>query len=424
MSVRTKEYRQLISIFNSLDEFIYVTCPETYEVLYINPALKKKLGNVVGKKCYKVFQNLDKPCPFCTNKYLFGPGAKRVYIWEFQNRANKRWYRCIDRTLTWIDGKKVRFELAIDITDKKLIEESLRRSEKRYKELWNNAPVAYHIVDRHGIIKDVNKTELKLLGYSRKEMIGKPIFNFIIQSQRQQAKERFLMKLKGEKIKRLYDRIYLKKNGTPVYVSIYDIPERNEKGEITGMCSAMIDITELKKLEQSLREATLKDALTGLYNRRGFFVLAEQEIRRTQRNKKPFYVLFIDFDRLKKINDTRGHHTGDIALKKFSEILTETVRKSDIVARIGGDEFVVITPEVNSEEEVKGLINRLTEKIKLQNKKTANLYQISISTGIAKYNGDRSTTIDKLLSEADRKMYLEKRKKFKIMKDKSRGIVN
>lgn len=418
-----KEYQQIISIFNSLDELIYVVDPETYEILYTNPVLKRTFGNVIGTRCYNAFQNLDKPCSFCTNKYIFGPHARRVYIWEFQNKSNKRWYRCIDRALTWVDGRKVRFELAIDITDKKLIEESLRRSEQKYKDLWNNAPVSYHIVDKNGIIKDVNRTELKLLGYKRKEMIGKPIFDFIISSQRKQAYERFIQKIKGKKVEKFHDRIYLKKNGTPLYVSIYDVPERNEKGEIVGMRTAMIDITELKRLEQSLKEASFKDELTNLYNRRGFFALAEQEIRRTQRNKKPFFILFMDFDRLKNINDAKGHVIGDRALKDLGKILEETFRKSDIMARVGGDEFVILATEIKAEEEVIGLISRLREKIKIYNRKNYGLYQISVSIGVVKYSGARPVSIDNLLSLADKKMYQEKKEKFKYMEKNTSGNV-
>ncbi|MCM8769744.1 MAG: diguanylate cyclase [Candidatus Omnitrophica bacterium] len=408
-----KEYQELISIFNCLDELIYVVDPKSYEILYVNPALKKSFGEVVGQKCYQVFQRLDKPCPFCTNKYIFGPRGKPVYIWEFQNKVNKRWYRCIDRRLTWIDGREVRFELAIDVTDKKLIEESLRRSEKRYRQLWDDAPVAYHIVDRRGIIKDVNRTETKLLGYRKKEMIGKSIFNFVSPEQRKQARERFKEKLRGKKVESYYDRVYLKKDGTPIFVSIHDVPERNQKGDIIGMRTAMIDISELKRLEKTLAETSLRDDLTGVYNRRGFFTLAEQEMKRTQRRKNPFQLLFIDLDRLKSINDTKGHSTGDEALKNLAEILKGTFRKSDILARIGGDEFVVLAPEVKGRRQGKILIRRLRERIQKFNLEKGKEYQISVSLGVVRYDGKKDVTIDQLLSQADREMYREKIQKYK-----------
>ncbi len=416
-----KEYQQLISIFNSLDEPIYVADPRTYEVLYVNPFLKKIFGNVSGMKCYKAFQNLSKPCAFCTNKYLFGPKSKRVHIWEFQNKINRRWYRCIDRAIDWIDGRKVRFELAIDITDRKLAEESLRQSERRYKELWNNAPVAYHIVDKKGIIRDVNKTELNLLGYTRKEMLGKSIFDFIIPSQRKHARQRFIRKLNVDKMEKFYDRVYLKKDKTHIFVAIEDVPEKDEAGKIIGMRTAMIDVSELKKLEQALKDFSLRDELTGLYNRRGFFTLAEQEIRKTQRNKKPFYTLFIDFDGLKNINDTKGHLIGDEALKKLGEILEKTFRKSDIIARIGGDEFVVLASEVKGEK-AEVLVSRLREKIQKHNRETDQLHKISISVGAVRYDGKSPATIDKLLTMADKKMYQEKKKKFRSWKGITKTI--
>jgi len=120
------ERQQLISIFDGIDEPIYVCDIETYDVIYANEALKKEFGDVIGKKCYKVFQGLDYPCPFCTNDIIREMEGKEAYIWEFQNLLNKRWYRCIDKAIRWPDGRLVRYELAIDITDRKKAEETMR----------------------------------------------------------------------------------------------------------------------------------------------------------------------------------------------------------------------------------------------------------------------------------------------------------
>lgn len=120
------ERQQLISIFDAIDEPVYVSDIETHEVLYSNEALKKQFGDVRGKKCYEVFQGLDSPCPFCTNDIIKEMGGKEAYIWEFQNLLNKRWYRCIDKAIRWPDGRLVRYELAIDITDRKKAEETMK----------------------------------------------------------------------------------------------------------------------------------------------------------------------------------------------------------------------------------------------------------------------------------------------------------
>lgn len=130
-----KEKKQLISIFEGIDEPIYVVDPNTYEILFANKTLKKWFGeDIIGKKCYKVFQNLDGPCNFCTNDKIFGKNFGKTHVWEFQNKRNNRWYRCIDRAIIWPDGRKVRMEIAIDITDRVKAEEKVRDAFEKERE--------------------------------------------------------------------------------------------------------------------------------------------------------------------------------------------------------------------------------------------------------------------------------------------------
>ncbi|MFH2047628.1 MAG: ATP-binding protein [Pseudomonadota bacterium] len=131
------ERRQLVSVFDSIDEPIYVSDPNTYELLYANEAFKKYWPDPVGKKCYKVLQNLDSPCSFCTNEIIFGENVGQPYIWKFKNKVADRWFRCIDKAIQWPDGRMVRYEMAIDITEqekaseeKQDLMERLKRSEK------------------------------------------------------------------------------------------------------------------------------------------------------------------------------------------------------------------------------------------------------------------------------------------------------
>jgi PAS domain-containing protein len=94
-----EERRQLLSVFDSMDEPVYVCDPESYEVLYANHALRTLFGEVVGRRCHEAFQGLDAPCSFCTNARIFGESLGTTYVWEFQNRLSERWYRCIDRAI-------------------------------------------------------------------------------------------------------------------------------------------------------------------------------------------------------------------------------------------------------------------------------------------------------------------------------------
>ena len=119
------EREQLTSIFDGMDEVVYVCDPETYELLYTNGACRKHFGDTEGRKCYRVLQGRDDPCPFCTNDRILGPYEGKTLIWEFRNEGNGRWYRCIDRAIKWSDGRPVRFELAIDITESKLAADEL-----------------------------------------------------------------------------------------------------------------------------------------------------------------------------------------------------------------------------------------------------------------------------------------------------------
>ena len=114
------------SIFDSIDEVIYVADPETYELLYMNKQAEDAFGDWRGKKCHKVLQNLDLPCPFCTNDKILGQSKGKSYIWEWQNKVTRTWFKCIDKAITWPDGRIVRYEMAIDITSSKLAEQQLR----------------------------------------------------------------------------------------------------------------------------------------------------------------------------------------------------------------------------------------------------------------------------------------------------------
>ncbi|MEM2935144.1 MAG: PAS domain S-box protein [Candidatus Thermoplasmatota archaeon] len=130
-----REREQLFSILEGIDEPIYISNPKTYEILFVNKKIKNLFGkDVIGKKCYKIFQNRDRPCNFCTNDKIFGENFGKTYIWEWKNLVNGRWYKCIDKGIRWIDGREARLEVAIDITERKLAEEVLKEALEKERE--------------------------------------------------------------------------------------------------------------------------------------------------------------------------------------------------------------------------------------------------------------------------------------------------
>jgi len=163
--------------------------------------------------------------------------------------------------------------------------------------------------------------------------------------------------------------------------------------------------------EEELLALSLIDELTGLYNRRRFLVLTEQYLKQSARTKKKLLLLFIDMDNLKWINDHHGHNEGDQALKDFANIFKKTFRQSDIVARIGGDEFVVLSESTDENGEI--VLTRLYENIKDHNAKGSRCYTLSISVGTTQFDPNYPISIDELLSKADALMYVQKREKLK-----------
>ena len=157
-----------------------------------------------------------------------------------------------------------------------------------------------------------------------------------------------------------------------------------------------------------LRDLALLDELTGLYNRRGFITLAESHLRLAMRKEKQAILVYFDLDRLKSINDNFGHREGDRALVHAAKILRNTFRGSDIIARIGGDEFVVLALDVPKGKEA--LIQERLKKSLDEHHKAVYQYKISFSYGIAPFDTRSNISIDELLKEADSLMYENKKR--------------
>ena len=162
-------------------------------------------------------------------------------------------------------------------------------------------------------------------------------------------------------------------------------------------------------MEEELKAAIITDELTGLFNRRGFFTLADQQCKMATRNKRTMALVYMDIDHLKIINDELGHGAGDQALKDAAKIFKKSFRKSDIIARIGGDEFTVLLTELSDPSTANIIINHLQENIKKHNEQGNLNYELSVTTGIAFYDPEHSCSIGDLLNQADKIMYSHKK---------------
>jgi diguanylate cyclase (GGDEF)-like protein len=161
------------------------------------------------------------------------------------------------------------------------------------------------------------------------------------------------------------------------------------------------------KLQARLGDLALKDDLTDCYNRRGFQVLAERQMKLGRRSGRSMLLFFIDVDGLKEINDTFGHREGDLALKRVVESLRVTFRDSDIIGRIGGDEFAILAVEAAGHCEAT-IRARLSECLKRANTETRQ-YRLSVSVGAARFDCLKASSFTDLMEQADKSMYKEKK---------------
>jgi diguanylate cyclase (GGDEF)-like protein len=187
-------------------------------------------------------------------------------------------------------------------------------------------------------------------------------------------------------------------------------PMRDSDGTACGGVAVCRDVTEIKALESSLRQLSDLDALTGLYNRRGFFETAKKEFARAVDEGGTPCLFFMDLNGLKHVNDTFGHRYGDEALVDAAQIVRGCFRKTDIVGRMGGDEFVVLVPGLNNDDEsiVRARLQRAIDRL---NTAAERRYRLSISVGTCRYEAEGPKSLSELVAEADAQMYEEKERR-------------
>jgi PAS domain S-box-containing protein/putative nucleotidyltransferase with HDIG domain len=252
------------SLFTSITDGISVLDREL-NIIRVNPTMEKWYPQsvpLIGKKCYKAYHCATKKCKICPSIKVINTGKPANEIVPKRGPAGEviGWLSIYSYPFIDISTKKLTgvIEYVRDITSHKIAEESLELSEHRYKELWDNAPVAYHTLNKNGIITSVNQTELTMLGYSREQMIGKSIFDFVEQDQREEAEKRFHRKISGKETPKAKSRLYQCSDGSKIFVSVDDMLEHDKHGRITGIRTTMVNITKQKEIEEELKQSLEK----------------------------------------------------------------------------------------------------------------------------------------------------------------------
>jgi len=297
----------------------------------------------------------------------------------------------------------------------------------RYQNLLEQIPIGVYRTTPEGKIIEVNPAMAKMLGYTERELKKTDLKDTLSQSSQRRAILQHIEKAEGRYIEYELRR----KDGRTIWGRDYGRAIKGPKGRIRYLDGIILDITREKRAEEKLQRAlkrlrhsnrerlkiiqklensTITDDLTGLVNRRGFYLMAEQHLALAVRRKSEMYLLFLDMDDLKYINDTFGHHIGDLALVQMAGIIRRTFRRSDIMARMGGDEFAVF-PIDCSMAGVEIALARFNKNIEDFNASGAQPFKIEISSGVARFDPDVPSTVEELIVRADKLMYERKREK-------------
>jgi diguanylate cyclase (GGDEF)-like protein/PAS domain S-box-containing protein len=289
-------------------------------------------------------------------------------------------------------------------------EEEIQRSEAKYRSLVESTEDSIYLIDRDYRYLFINKKHLARLGVSEENYVGRSYGDYHSPHITMGFMETVDVVFRtGESVQHEH-----KSERDNEHFLLTLSPVKDLEGKTMAVTVVSKKITELKRMEEGLRSLSLTDDLTGLYNRRGFMTLADQHFKVARRLRNQVFMLYADVDDLKVINDTFGHRQGDVALVDIAAILKETYRESDIIARIGGDEFVVM-PVGNKEDSVQIITSRLERNLERYNARTSRGFTLSLSVGIAHYDPEAPATVDEMLAEGDRLMYRQKKIKKNVI---------
>ncbi len=248
---------RLRTIFDSMDELVYVSDPHTDVVLFANARIRQVFGQVEGQPCWRVLQQEQNGrCAFCpTEPALLNAQGKPAGVrrWTTYHKDNARWYDCRDQAIYWNDGRYVRLVMLTDITEQLSMESALKNSEAQYRLLVENLNDGIWQIDAEGRTTFVNQRMAAMLGYSAEEMLGRHLFEFIDPEWLPEAEQNIARRQSG--IAETHEAQLRHRQGHILHVMIGTTPLYDEQGKYQGGVAGIQDITALKRLQAELELA-------------------------------------------------------------------------------------------------------------------------------------------------------------------------
>ena len=295
------------------------------------------------------------------------------------------------------------------VAERELAETQTRDSERRLKLLTDHVPVVIVYIDPEHRYQFINATFEKWFGIPAEEAMMRSITE-VLGEAAYQLREQYLRRaFAGEEVEYEFtvedDRPGCTGNGRAFQTSY--VPDIDHHGVVIGVYGLVHEITKVKAVQTALRFAAATDTLTGIANRRRFDEHLAQGLARAQAARAPMALAYLDIDRFKAINDSLGHQAGDEVLKEFAQRLLRSVRASDLVARLAGDEFVIVFEGVKSAAEVRQIGAKIVETIRVPFALAGGPLSVTTSIGIAIYR-EGALTPEQLLHLADQALYQAK----------------
>lgn len=409
-------YQSLVQ--NSVDPMLMISADFT--ILDMNPAYEKTFG--VHRKEWLGRNYDDIP----QDKQKFFEMGKLL----LENSTSTHKASSIFLTRIKSDGREAKFSASYslikengiirafhvvfrELTNELLLKHELKRTEnilESYKDALNYAALVL-IWDNSGMIEFANENFKKLTGFDSSELTGMNIQSIGQAIMSSQQLDHLQSVLKKGEIWRGQVRS-LKKNGQPFWVDATIIPLFDVEGRIYQMLSILFDITDRKEMEEQLHHMAYHDPLTNLPNRRMMVKHFREMEAKSNRTGDLVAVLYIDGDNFKEINDRHGHEIGDEFIHQFARALERSIRKHDVAARIGGDEFLILLPgisAINSRSQIENIISRIQQTLKDGWAIDAQHFSPTCSIGSALYP-ENGSEFEELIQKADHALYEAKKK--------------
>jgi diguanylate cyclase (GGDEF)-like protein/PAS domain S-box-containing protein len=321
---------------------------------------------------------------------------------EFQTKAGESIRFYLGATRIEDDDGPLLLIVGRNITAIRNSEAALRSSEARHRRLIENLPLGVMIA-QDGLIRYANPTSLDMIGYRLEEIADKPLLDMVVKADRQMVREFHSRRMQGDDSAFCYDLRVMRKGGEIAYWRL------NSSSDLwNGTVASLVvcsDITQQKLAELRMTDLALYDQITGLPNR---VLLADHARQAMAQVSKGFALIYLDLDGFKAVNDHYGHEVGDQVLKEVAKRLRSSIRETDLPARVGGDEFVVLLLNVDTCEMALQAAENLRLALNRPIRSAASEQRIGASLGISLYPVD-SKDLDTLIKYADQAMYRAKR---------------